>query len=141
MISCANRFREWWEGEFRPEDGRRKDRGGSVRVARDRSFRRLQRLNSFYLFAPLSCQRLTHGFYGFRPPSDQGDEYNAGDVFLGHNWWCGRTLSRDGGHAVTATFHSSHFQGLHGIFVESPSPHVWNGLLALEPNVACVSQD
>ena len=28
-FSRVNCFREWWEGEFGPEDGRRKDRGGS----------------------------------------------------------------------------------------------------------------
>ena len=28
-FSCANRFEEWWEGDFGPENGRRKDSGGS----------------------------------------------------------------------------------------------------------------
>ena len=37
-FSCANCFREWWAGEFRPEDGGRKDRGVAARVERDRAF-------------------------------------------------------------------------------------------------------
>lgn len=33
-FSCANCFREWWAGEFKPEGGRREDRGAEVRAAR-----------------------------------------------------------------------------------------------------------